>query len=145
MKIVRYSIQFITRIHLRQAVTKVHANIKLLYFPFRDGNYSHPDYNSNDTTDDIIFSVLWQGRLVPETKVKTLKGILPDATTLKQCADKKVPFRWQKRLKGFIFLDDTFKSISNNKLKITVGSSFDEWLEKNSNAITKNRNVNIST
>ena len=122
-------------------------HVKLLYFPYVDGEFTHPGWKSDDSQDEHIFSVFWQGRLVPETTVKTLKGVLPDATTLKQCIDKMLPHNWQKRLKGFLFLDDTFKNISNNKLKITVHPSFNDWLGCNQKHIIKERNIkkNIST
>jgi hypothetical protein len=31
-------------------------------------------------------------------------------------------------VKGYLFLDGTFKHISNNKLKITVYPDFDTWI-----------------
>ena len=102
----------------------------ILYFPFLEGEGTRP-YDETiyrEPVDYAAFDVYWNNRLVPQSSI--VKG-LPFFPTVKRLADAehlKIPLTWNLRVKGFLFLDGSFKQISNNKLKLTVNPSFDAWM-----------------
>jgi hypothetical protein len=115
----------------------------LLYFPKTGEGETNPnlllDEPIDETTDDdmqylqssrdsgkgsqSIFNVYWQNRLVPQTNVEKIP-FFPISTS----KTFNIPSDWKGRVKGYLFLDGTFKHISNNKLKITVYPDFDTWI-----------------
>ncbi len=116
----------------------------LLYFPKTGEGENNPNLpidepttNENDreyleSSRDIdkshysVFNVYWQNRLVPETVVENLP-FLPKRS-FGTSNRFNIPKDWKSRVKGYLFLDGTFKHISNNKLKITVYPNLDTWI-----------------
>ena len=82
------------------------------------------DQDSVIDTDEDVFSVLWQNRLVPDTTVQRL----PCFPFREEKLQADVSEHWKKRVKGFLFLDWKFEYISNNKLQIQVTPSFAKFL-----------------
>ena len=72
-----------------------------------------------DDTDANAIDIFWVNRLVPETKLNHLP-LLPNLKTRGDCDANKISEKWRDRIKGFVFLDHSWDSISNNKLKIQV-------------------------
>jgi hypothetical protein len=96
-----------------------------LYFPKTGEGKTNPNLTiagSADISEYPVFNVYWQSRLVPETAVCNLP-FFPIRSN-----KSNIPQDWKSRVKGYLFLDGTFKHISNNKLKITVDPNFDEWI-----------------
>ena len=78
-------------------------------------------------SDDSLFRIYWQNRLVPDTKLSKL-SFFPDAKTLVQCHKLRIPLAWCSRIKCFLFFDANFHNISNNKLKINVDPDLQSWI-----------------
>jgi hypothetical protein len=89
-----------------------------------DDNTSYLESSRNRVVSDYpVFNVYWQNRLVPETAVWNLPFFPKRSSTT-----SNIPQDWKDRVKGYLFLDGTFKHISNNKLKITVYPNLDTWI-----------------
>jgi hypothetical protein len=71
--------------------------------------------------------VYWQNRLVPETLLAQMP-FFPNAKSASQCDELNIPHDWKDRIRGFLFFDSKFDSISNNKLKIKADPDFDTWI-----------------
>jgi hypothetical protein len=82
------------------------------------------------------FLIFWQNRFVPEANVPRLH-FYPDSETIKMNVDVKK--QWKRKVVGFLFLDWNFRSISNNKLKITLKP--EEWV-LHSNITAEPRGIN---
>jgi hypothetical protein len=74
-------------------------------------------------------SIYWQNRLVPETGIDRLP-FFPIARSRLQCDTANIPENWRGRIKGFIFFNNKFTHISNNKLRLQVDPDLETWLEK---------------
>lgn len=74
-------------------------------------------------------SIYWQNRLVPETGIDRLP-FFPTAHTRYNCSMEKISENWRGRVKGFIFFNNKFTHISNNKLRLQVDPDLETWLEK---------------
>lgn len=74
-------------------------------------------------------SIYWQNRLVPETGIDRL-SFFPTARSRLQCSMERIPENWRGRIKGFIFFNNKFTHISNNKLRLQVDPDLETWLEK---------------
>jgi hypothetical protein len=90
------------------------------------------DEDLEKTTEDQLvnprpFLIFWQNRFVPEANIPRLH-FYPQTETIKM--NNEVKKQWKRKVIGFLFLDWTFKSISNNKLKVLLTP--DEWVLHNS-------------
>lgn len=100
-----------------------------------DDCYESPEDHDEDEKNDKMereaayknISVYWQNRFVPETTLKRLP-FFPSARNRMQCSSEKIPLNWKDRIKGFIFFDNKFSHISNNKLRLQVDPSLEEYL-----------------
>ena len=79
--------------------------------------------------DTSVFSIFWQNRLVPETVVNRLPLFKNIKVSDLDCDKLGIARKWKDRLKGFLFFDWNFHSISNNKLKFTMEPSMEVYLE----------------
>ena len=119
----------------------------LVYYPYRDMAESNPFYfdpfldSDRDEDSDVfrrnhqtphstdgLFSVYWQGRLVPESKMNELKVLFDGLITARVLREAGISPHWKDRVKGFIFFDSKFTFISNNKLRIAVESGLETWI-----------------
>jgi hypothetical protein len=73
--------------------------------------------------------IYWQNRLVPETGIDRLP-FFPIARSRFQCCMEGIPENWRGRIKGFLFFNNKFTHISNNKLRLQVDPDLETWLEK---------------
>jgi hypothetical protein len=83
--------------------------------------------DDSESSRTVTINVFWVNRLVPISIVQRLP-FFPDAVTKGQCDKLQLPEKWRGRLKGYIFFGNTFSCISNNKLRIQVDPSLDDWL-----------------
>lgn len=74
-------------------------------------------------------SIYWQNRLVPETGLDRMP-FFPIARNRFQCSMEGISENWRGRVKGFIFFNNKFTHISNNKLRLQVDPDLETWLEK---------------
>lgn len=100
-----------------------------------DDGYESPEDHDEDEKNDKMereaayknISVYWQNRFVPETTLKRLP-FFPTSRNRMQCSSDKIPLNWKDRIKGFIFFDNKFSHISNNKLRLQVDPNLEEYL-----------------
>ena len=78
--------------------------------------------------DTSTFSIFWQNRLVPESVINKLPLFKNIKVTDLDCDNAGIARKWRDRLKGFLFFDWNFHSISNNKLKFTLEPSLEIYL-----------------
>ncbi len=95
----------------------------LVYYPYRDMAESNPHPSTGG-----LFSVYWQGRLVPESKMNELKVLFDGLVTVRALREAGISPHWRDRVKGFLFFDSKFTFISNNKLRIAVESGLETWI-----------------
>ena len=79
------------------------------------------------TFREPVFSVIWGGRLVPETHVNSLP-FFPKLMNRAKCEALQLPENWTGRIKGFLFLGSDFEHIQNNKLQIRVSPNLEAYL-----------------
>lgn len=103
-------------------------------FESDDGYESLDDHDEDEKNDKMEreaaykhVSVYWQNRFVPETTLKRLP-FFPSAKNRMQCSTERIPLNWMDRIKGFIFFDNKFSHISNNKLRLQVDPNLEEYL-----------------
>ena len=103
-------------------------------FESDDGYETQEDHDEDEKNDKMEreaayknISVYWQNRFVPETTLKRLP-FFPTARNRMQCSSDKIPLNWKDRIKGFIFFDNKFSHISNNKLRLQVDPNLEEYL-----------------
>ena len=72
-------------------------------------------------------NIYWQNRFVPESSLERLP-FFPAARTRLQCSTEKIPENWMGRIKGFLFFDNKFTHISNNKLRLQADPNLETWL-----------------
>lgn len=115
----------------------------IFYYPFEEGSSTRPSdsYDEQQTLsntlpvegeNEVVISIFWQDRLVPETTVSRL-SFFPDYKNRFQCIRNEIAENWKARIKGFLFFDWSFNHISNNKLKIQVDPNLEDWLNQKVN------------
>lgn len=72
-------------------------------------------------------NIYWQNRFVPESSLERLP-FFPAARSRLQCSKERIPENWRGRIKGFLFFDNKFTHISNNKLRLQADPDFETWL-----------------
>eukprot|EP01037_Dinobryon_pediforme_P022119 gene22119-23170_t len=102
-----------------------------LYRESSDENATAADEEDAANTsklDTSIFRVFWQDRLVPESTVSSLP-FFKNVQNKSALAAKgeNLSDKWHSRIRGYLFFDWNFTQISNNKLKIQVDPSLNDW------------------
>lgn len=98
------------------------------YHRLHQGAETRPRAVGKASDTGLALSVFWEGRLVPDTVVQDLL-CFSELDTPKKCENANVAVRWKERVHGQLFLDSSFEHISNNKLQISLGPSFEQWLK----------------
>ena len=76
-------------------------------------------------------SVYWQNRCVPDSFAQRLP-FFPMAKTNLECSNAQLPMLWRNRIKCYLFFDNKFSNISNNKLHLLFGGQgLESWFEQN--------------
>lgn len=96
----------------------------------QSGEKEDPSYDKNRKEYLLkTVCVYWQNRCVPNTFLQKLP-FFPSVKGRLQCSTEHLPEQWNDRIKGYLFFDNKFNHISNNKLQLLFDQGIENWLRQ---------------
>ena len=98
---------------------------------------SDSGYDSNEKEEKTVdlsktVSVFWQNRYVSKTHAPKLP-FFPTATSNLECSNAQLPMQWRNRIICYLFFNNNFSHISNNKLKFLLDQELGDWFDQMKN------------
>ena len=97
-----------------------------------DSGYDPKEKEEKTVDLSKTVSVFWQNRYVPKTHALRLP-FFPTAKSNLECSNAQLPMQWKNRIICYLFFDNNFSHISNNKLKFLLDEGLGGWFDQKKN------------